>query len=134
MYFFGQLLGMPWDLIYSRINFLSSFFQLLPANRFVQNLSGGQQRRVSLAVALMHTPPFLILDEPTVGLDPVLRDAIWRYFVVLSREQSTTIVVTTHFIEEIADAALVRVSHLNYFTRDRINEQQSIREASARAS
>ncbi|KAH8009158.1 hypothetical protein HPB51_010948 [Rhipicephalus microplus] len=54
----------------------------------------------------MHTPPFLILDEPTVGLDPVLRDAIWRYFVVLSREQSTTIVVTTHFIEEIADAAL----------------------------
>ncbi|KAL3207366.1 hypothetical protein MRX96_010159 [Rhipicephalus microplus] len=38
MYFFGQLLGMPWDLIYSRINFLSSFFQLLPANRFVQNL------------------------------------------------------------------------------------------------
>ncbi|XP_049269946.1 ABC transporter G family member 23-like [Rhipicephalus sanguineus] len=109
MYFFGQLLGMPWELIYSRINFLSSFFQLLPANRFVQNLSGGQQRRVSLAVALMHTPPFLILDEPTVGLDPVLRDAIWRYFVVLSREQATTIVVTTHFIEEIADAALVGI-------------------------
>ncbi|XP_077512681.1 ABC transporter G family member 23-like [Amblyomma americanum] len=109
MYFFGQLLGMPGFLIYKRITFLCSFFQLLPADRFVKTLSGGQQRRVSLAVALMHSPPFMILDEPTVGLDPVLRDAIWRYFVVLSREQSTTIVVTTHFIEEIADAALVGI-------------------------
>ncbi|XP_064481240.1 ABC transporter G family member 23-like isoform X2 [Ornithodoros turicata] len=107
--FFGQLQGMPAKLIEIRMAFLCTLFELTPASRFVGKLSGGQQKRVSLAVALIHEPPFLIVDEPTVGLDPVLRERIWRYFVNVQRTEHTTILVTTHFIEEIERASVVGV-------------------------
>ncbi|XP_064483136.1 ABC transporter G family member 20-like isoform X1 [Ornithodoros turicata] len=107
--FFGQLLGMSAEKLQNRMGFLCTLFELTPANRFIGNLSGGQQKRVSLAVALIHQPPFLILDEPTVGLDPVLRETIWSYFVNVEREERTTILVTTHFIEEIEQASVVGI-------------------------
>ena len=70
-------------------------------------LLGGQQRRVSLASALVHHPPLLILDEPTVGVDPVLRKAIWEHLDALCREDGLTVIITTHYIEEARTAETV---------------------------
>lgn len=65
----------------------------------VRDYSGGMKRRLSLAIALLHEPPLLILDEPTVGIDPVLRQSIWNELRELSRK-GTTIVLTTHVMDE----------------------------------
>lgn len=65
----------------------------------VSRYSGGMKRRLSLAIALLHKPELLILDEPTVGIDPVLRQSVWREFERLSK-QGTTILVTTHVMDE----------------------------------
>ncbi|XP_039285558.1 ABC transporter G family member 23-like [Nilaparvata lugens] len=69
-----------------------------------EDRSGGQQRRVSMAVALFHNPKFLILDEPTVGLDPLLCESIWKYFIEITNVDHKTIIITTHYIEEARNA------------------------------
>jgi ABC-2 type transport system ATP-binding protein len=69
------------------------------ASRPVGNLSGGQVARVSLATALLNEPPLLVLDEPTVGLDPVLRRGLWNTFRRLA-EGGTTLLVSSHVMDE----------------------------------
>lgn len=68
-------------------------------NNLVSNLSGGQKARVSLAVSLLGNPKLLILDEPTVGLDPVLRRKMWNKFKQLSKND-ITVLVTSHVMDE----------------------------------
>jgi ABC-2 type transport system ATP-binding protein len=68
-------------------------------DKLVFNYSGGMKRRLSLAISLLHKPGLLILDEPTVGIDPVLRKGIWAAFKGL-KENGTTIIVTTHVMDE----------------------------------
>jgi ABC-2 type transport system ATP-binding protein len=65
----------------------------------VHQYSGGMKRRLSLAISLLHEPEVLLLDEPTVGIDPVLRQAIWEELERI-RQNGTTIVVTTHVMDE----------------------------------
>ena len=69
------------------------------ANAYVRALSGGMKRRVMVAKAMVHSPPVLILDEPTAGVDVELRRQLWEYVVGLNR-QGVTIVLTTHYLEE----------------------------------
>ncbi len=78
--------------------------------KLVGNCSGGMRKRISLAATLIHAPQLIIMDEPTVGIDPVLRREIWEYLHRL-KEQGTTIVVTTHVMDEVFQcdyAALLR--------------------------
>ncbi len=76
-------------------------------NRTVKNLSGGQRRRIDVARALIHRPALLILDEPTTGLDPQTRKKLWEVTERLRREEGVTVFLTTHYMEEAADADYV---------------------------
>lgn len=78
------------------------------ANRQVQSLSGGQKRRVDIALGLIHRPELLFLDEPSTGLDPHSRANLWEHIVDLRRETGTTIFLTTHYLDE-ADQLAERV-------------------------
>lgn len=69
-------------------------------NKKVSAYSGGMKRRLSLAIALIHNPKIVILDEPTVGIDPELRLNIWNELIRLKEEEGKTIIVTTHVMEE----------------------------------
>lgn len=70
------------------------------ADQLVRTFSGGMVRRLEIGQALLHRPRLLVLDEPTVGLDPTARQAIWRMIRELRAETGTTILVTTHYMEE----------------------------------
>ena len=83
-------------------------------DKLIRDCSGGMKKRISLAVALIHQPKLLLLDEPTVGVDPVLRRQIWKYLRKL-KDEGTTILVTTHVMDEVIwcdDAALLRYGHI----------------------
>lgn len=75
--------------------------------RTVGKLSGGQRRRIDIARALLHSPEILILDEPTTGLDPQTRKLLWGAVSRLRKEQNMTVFLTTHYMEEAADADYV---------------------------
>ena len=75
--------------------------------RTVGKLSGGQRRRIDIARALLHRPKILILDEPTTGLDPQTRNILWRVIGDLRKNENMTVFLTTHYMEEAADADFV---------------------------
>lgn len=89
----------------SELSALLDFESIL--KRPVGKLSGGQRRRVDIARALLHDPKILILDEPTTGLDPQTRKLLWSVVTDLRRSKGMTVFLTTHYMEEAADADYV---------------------------
>jgi len=93
-----------------RLEELCSLLDLKPLlNRQLSKLSGGQKRRVDIARALLHDPDILILDEPTTGLDPQTRRTIWNVIDGLRKKSGLTVLLTTHYMEEAADADYVLI-------------------------
>ncbi|MBO7310007.1 MAG: ABC transporter ATP-binding protein, partial [Clostridia bacterium] len=84
------------------ISDLLDFKDLL--QRTLGKLSGGQRRRIDIARAIFHNPKILILDEPTTGLDPQTRKRLWRVIALLRKEKNMTVFLTTHYMEEAAEA------------------------------
>jgi ABC-2 type transport system ATP-binding protein len=100
LYFSAGLYGMGLVARRTRVDELLKFVELWDArNKVAVNISGGMQRRVQLAASLLHNPPLLFTDEPTAGIDPVLRGKFWEEFRRL-REQGRTIFVTTQYVGE----------------------------------
>jgi ABC-2 type transport system ATP-binding protein len=81
------------------------------AGELTERLSGGLRRRVELAKGLIHQPQVLLLDEPSTGLDPAARGDLWRYLKSLQVERGTTVVLTTHFLDEADGADRIAILH-----------------------
>jgi ABC-2 type transport system ATP-binding protein len=108
--FHGLVFGVPAALRHQRIAELLDLVELKDwRDRMVRTLSSGMKRRVEIARALIHTSKILFLDEPTAGLDAQSRERIWKYINQLRGQRDLTVVVTTHYIEEVEDCDRVCV-------------------------
>ncbi len=99
------IVGSAFEARLSELAQMLSFEDLL--KRTVGKLSGGQRRRIDIARSLLHKPDILILDEPTTGLDPQTRKTLWSVISDLRRKDNMTVLLTTHYMEEAADADFV---------------------------
>ena len=102
----GQLYGMRGRALEQRVAQLPERFGLAgAADRVARGYSGGMQRRLDIAMALVHDPRVLFLDEPTTGLDPEVRADMWQEIRRLAREQGKTVLLTTHYLDEADELA-----------------------------
>jgi ribosome-dependent ATPase len=106
------LFQLPADAIPGRVKEMMERFDLTAvADVLPGNLPLGRRQRLSLAVALIHQPEMLILDEPTSGVDPVARDGFWRILIELSRREHVTIFISTHFMNEAERCDRISLMH-----------------------
>ena len=112
--FHGRLYGLTKKEREERIKEILEVVQLTDrADDYVKTYSGGMKRRLEIARGLLHYPKVLFLDEPTLGLDPQTRRAIWDYIAKLNQEQNVTIILTTHYTEE-ADHLCNRIQIIDF--------------------
>ncbi|MEE8168495.1 MAG: ATP-binding cassette domain-containing protein [Candidatus Hydrothermarchaeales archaeon] len=108
--FHGRLYGMEKEERKKHIEEVLDLVELRErADHLVKTYSGGMRRRLELARGLLHSPRVLFLDEPTLGLDPQTRRAIWEYIKKLNQEKKISIILTTHYMDE-ADALCQRIA------------------------
>src|SRR5258705_5586844 len=97
----GRLYGLRGASVRARADELLAHFGLTEAaERLVKTYSGGMQRRLDVALGLIHRPAVLFLDEPTTGLDPESRAAMWQEIARLAGGEGMTVLLTTHYLEE----------------------------------
>ncbi|TAA73236.1 ABC transporter ATP-binding protein [Planococcus salinarum] len=100
--FFGRIYGLTGKKLEGQIQYVLELVGLSDRQKeLVKNYSGGMQRRVNLAAAMMHEPEVLIMDEPTVGIDPQSRNHLLETIRKLNREQGMTVLYTSHYMEEV---------------------------------
>lgn len=100
--FFGRLYGLSGNKLEQRIEYVLELVGLADRKKeLVKNYSGGMQRRVNLAAAMMHEPEVLIMDEPTVGIDPQSRNHLLETIRKLNRDEGMTVLYTSHYMEEV---------------------------------
>lgn len=114
LYLHSLMFGVPKDQRKKRIGEVLKLVELEErANQRVKTYSGGMRRRLELARGLLHKPKILLLDEPTLGLDPQTRGHIWEYIEKLAREERVTVIITTHYMEE-AETLCDRVAIIDH--------------------
>lgn len=100
--FFGRLYGLSGNELEQRIDYVLELVGLADRKKeLVKNYSGGMQRRVNLAAAMMHEPEVLIMDEPTVGIDPQSRNHLLETIRKLNQDEGMTVLYTSHYMEEV---------------------------------
>lgn len=100
--FFATLYGLKRKVLKDKIDDVLELVGLSDKReKKVKTFSGGMKRRLNLAVAIMHEPEIIILDEPTVGIDPQSRNHIFQYIKEINKEKNTTVIYTSHYMEEV---------------------------------
>ncbi|MBN2154438.1 MAG: ABC transporter ATP-binding protein [Candidatus Lokiarchaeota archaeon] len=121
---FGRQYGIPDDILIQRGKEILKDLNIEDvANQKVDSLSGGQKRRVSIAIAMVHNPYLLFLDEPTSGLDPLSRYDLWEYLDFLNRRYNITLAVISHYLDEIeyCDSACIFLRNIGFYDWDTPN-------------
>lgn len=103
-FYFGALMNIRKAQIEKKMNELLPVLKLEGAqNTLVKNLSGGMAKRANILVSLIHNPSILVLDEPTTGLDPLLRTVFWKHICEIKNKTKTTVLVASHLLDEIEE-------------------------------
>jgi len=125
----ARLYGVPSDIREKRITEMLELVDLKQrSNDITRTYSGGMRRRLELARGLLHRPAVLFLDEPTLGLDPQTRARIWEYIKKMAQMEQTTVVLTTHYMEE-AEQVCDRVGIIDHGRIIALNSPENLKES-----
>lgn len=123
----GDMYEVPKDVLKQRIDeLLEDLFLTDKADTVVDNLSGGMKRRLNLALAVIHQPEIVVLDEPSEGLDPQSRRVLWKYIRSLRDDEGKTVILTTHLMDE-ADRLSDRVAIIDHGKLLRLDTPENLK-------
>jgi len=125
--FMGEMYEVPNDILKTRVESLLEDLMLMDkANTLVSNLSGGMKRRLNLAMALIHSPEIVVLDEPSEGLDPQSRRVLWNFIRSLRDKEGKTVILTTHLMDE-ADGLSDRIAIIDHGKLMRLDTPKNLK-------